>query len=70
MERRASIVQTRFRLRKKLLSQLAREAKRNDRSLNDEVERRLEQSLWRPAEPLALPQQYPPHPIEWFHVKP
>ena len=45
MERRESVVQTRFRLRKKLLSQLAREAKRNDRSLNDEVERRLEQSF-------------------------
>ena len=42
MERRESIVQTRFRLRKQLLARLARETKRNDRSLNDQVEFILE----------------------------
>jgi hypothetical protein len=42
MERRESIVQTRFRLRKQMLAKLAREAKRNDRSVNDQVEYILE----------------------------
>jgi hypothetical protein len=42
MAYRKSLVQKRFRLRKELLGRLEREAKRNDRSLNDEVEHILE----------------------------
>jgi hypothetical protein len=45
MARRSTITQVRFRLRDGLLQALARAAEGNDRSLNDEVERRLEQSL-------------------------
>jgi hypothetical protein len=45
MAYRKSLVQMRFRLRKELIGRLEREAKRNDRSLNDEVEQRLEESF-------------------------
>jgi hypothetical protein len=42
---RKSLVQVRFRLREDILRRLEREAKRHDRSTNDEIARRLEQSL-------------------------
>jgi len=42
---RKSLVQVRFRLRQDLLRRLEGAAKRNDRSTNDEVERRLEDSF-------------------------
>jgi hypothetical protein len=42
---RKSLVQVRFRLRQDILRNLEREAKRHDRSTNDEIARRLEQSL-------------------------
>jgi superfamily II RNA helicase len=42
---RASITQVRFRLRKQLIDRLQRAAKAADRSLNDEVEQRLEYSF-------------------------
>lgn len=45
MPYRASITQVRFRLRKHILQQLKQAALRHDRSLNDEVQRRLERSL-------------------------
>jgi hypothetical protein len=45
MARRSTITQVRFRLRDGLLQALARAAEGNDRSLNDEVERRLERSF-------------------------
>jgi hypothetical protein len=45
MARRPTITQVRFRLRDELLQALARAAESNDRSLNDEVERRLEQTF-------------------------
>jgi hypothetical protein len=42
---RKSLVQVRFRLRQDILRNLEREAKRHDRSTNDEIARRLERSL-------------------------
>jgi hypothetical protein len=45
MARRKSVVQVNFRLRQDILRKLEREAKRNDRSTNDEIVRRIENSL-------------------------
>jgi hypothetical protein len=45
MPRRKSLVQVSFRLRKDALRKLDREAKQHDRSVNDEIARRLEDSL-------------------------
>lgn len=45
MPYRQSLVQMRVRLRKNVLKELRTAAKQNDRSLNDEIMRRLEQSL-------------------------
>jgi Arc-like DNA binding domain len=45
MPRRPSVVQVSFRLRQDSLRKLEREAKHNDRSMNDEIMRRLEDSL-------------------------
>jgi hypothetical protein len=45
MPYRKSVVQVNFRLRQDTLSKLEREAKRCDRSVNDEIMRRLEESL-------------------------
>ncbi len=42
---RKSLVQARYRFRKDLLRRLEREAKRNDRSMNDEMAVRLERSF-------------------------
>jgi hypothetical protein len=42
---RKSLVQVRFRLRQDLLRRVEGAAKHNDRSTNDEVERRLEESF-------------------------
>jgi hypothetical protein len=45
MSRRKSLVQVNFRLRQEILRKLEREAKRHDRSTNDEIMRRIEDSL-------------------------
>jgi hypothetical protein len=45
MAYRKSLIQVKFRFREDLLRRLEREAKRGDRSTNDEIARRLEQSL-------------------------
>jgi hypothetical protein len=45
MADRKSVVQVKFRLRKEVLRQLERAAKAGDRSINEEIERRLEQSI-------------------------
>jgi hypothetical protein len=45
MAYRKSLVQARYRFRKDLLRRLEREAKRNDRSMNDEMSVRLERSF-------------------------
>jgi hypothetical protein len=42
---RKSLVQVKFRLRQDILRKLEREAKRHDRSTNDEIARRLERSF-------------------------
>jgi hypothetical protein len=45
MAHRKSLVQVKFRIRQDVLRKLEREAKRQDRSVNDEIGRRLEQSI-------------------------
>jgi hypothetical protein len=45
MPDRKTVVQVKFRLRQDVLRKLEREAQRNDRSVNDEIGRRLEQSF-------------------------
>jgi phage host-nuclease inhibitor protein Gam len=45
MAYRKSLVQVKFRLRQDILRKLEREAKRHDRSTNDEIARRLEESF-------------------------
>jgi hypothetical protein len=45
MAYRISLIQQRFRVRKQLLAKLRREAEHNDRSVNDEIVRRLEESF-------------------------
>jgi hypothetical protein len=45
MAHRKSLIQVKFRLRQDILRSLEREAKRHDRSTNDEIARRLERSL-------------------------
>jgi hypothetical protein len=42
---RKSVVQVKFRLRREVLKQLERSAKAGDRSVNEEIQRRLEQSI-------------------------
>jgi TraY domain len=45
MVHRKSLIQVKFRLRQETLRKLEREAKRNDRSTNDEITLRLEESF-------------------------
>jgi hypothetical protein len=45
MAYRKSLIQVKFRLREDILRKLEREAKRHDRSTNDEIARRLEESF-------------------------
>jgi hypothetical protein len=45
MADRKSVVQVKFRLRKDVLKQLEKAAKAEDRSINDEIQRRIEQSF-------------------------
>jgi hypothetical protein len=45
MADRKSVVQVKFRIRKEILRQLERAAKAGDRSVNDEIGRRLEESI-------------------------
>jgi hypothetical protein len=45
MVHRKSLIQVKFRIRQDVLHKLEREAKRHDRSTNDEIGRRLEESL-------------------------
>jgi hypothetical protein len=45
MPYRKSLMQVKFRLRQDILRKLEREAKRHDRSTNDEIARRLEESF-------------------------
>jgi hypothetical protein len=45
MAHRKSLIQVKFRFRQDLLRRMEREAKRHDRSTNDEIARRLERSL-------------------------
>jgi hypothetical protein len=45
MAYRKSLLQVKFRLRQDVLRNLEREAKRHDRSVNDEIGRRLEESF-------------------------
>jgi Arc-like DNA binding domain len=45
MAYRKSLIQVKFRLRQDILRKLEREAKRHDRSTNDEIGRRLEESF-------------------------
>jgi hypothetical protein len=45
MAYRKSLIQVKFRLRQDILRKLEREAKRQDRSTNDEIARRLERSF-------------------------
>jgi Arc-like DNA binding domain len=45
MVHRKSLIQVKFRIRQDVLRKLEREAKRHDRSTNDEIGRRLEESL-------------------------
>ena len=45
MAHRKSLIQVKFRLRQDILRKLEREAKRHDRSTNDEIARRLEENV-------------------------
>jgi hypothetical protein len=45
MAYRKSLIQVKFRIRQDVLRRLEREAKREDRSVNDEIGRRLEESF-------------------------
>jgi hypothetical protein len=45
MRDRRKLIQVKFRIRQGILEKLGREAKRNGRSVNDEIGRRLEESF-------------------------